>query len=375
MNNMDAVVQWYENEMSRGRLIGGQILVHKAGRPVLERVFGRLGQSGAEVQQDTNYWIASMTKPVTCATALSVMEEGYFSLTTPVHEILPVFANVKTVDGREVGDRLKILDLMRHTSGIIYGQFGKGPVYDAYRKEGIYNYGATNDRMAKRLAQLPLQNFPGTVFEYGMSIDLLGYILEVVKGQSLGEIVQERITGPLRMTKTCFQPDRARTADPADLAALKELGPSGTGHVNWESGGGGLWSTARDYSRFALMLRGLGEYDGTRVLSTESVQSMLSYHLPAGVSFAPNTTPLLGAIGPGEATGLGFGLGLAVRVRDIVDPPGFHGEYFWPGISGGNFWVDPKNDLVVVFLTHAPELRKEHRASLRKAIYNNKAAS
>ncbi|HRP77633.1 MAG TPA: serine hydrolase domain-containing protein [Aquamicrobium sp.] len=364
-----SVMEWCRTEQEAGRLEAGQLLVVRAGETCLDHCFGRRGD-GAEVDGGTIFWLASMTKPVTCAAALALVEAGLFSLRTPVRQVLPEFDGARMADGRAVGDGLTVLDLMRHTAGLGPGNPEEKSLHDCYLERRVYDFASTNAVMARRLAALPLADWPGTVFSYGLAIDLLGRVMEVAAGAPLGRILRERVLAPLGMDDTAFRPDRARLAGAGPLRVLAGLAPSGTESDTWESGGGGLWSTARDYGRFAAMLMAGGSHDGRSVLAPHLARAMVEPHLPVGVGFAPGTDDLA-STAPGEATGLGFGLGVAVRVRDMRDPAGFRGEFMWPGVSGAQFWVDPANELTVVFLTHAPLHRREHRLSLRRAVHRD----
>ena len=369
MQAWPSVMEWCRDEQRAGRLEAGQLLVTHGGRTSLDHSFGMRGD-GAEVDGGTIFWLASMTKPVTCAAALSLIDKGLFSLRTPVRHILPEFSGARMADGRTVGDGLTVLDLMRHTAGLGPGPSQGMSLHHCYLKHRVYDFASTNAVMARQLAALPLADWPGTVFSYGLAIDLLGRVMEVAAGAPLGRILRDHILTPLGMDDTGFQPDRARLAGTGPLRVLAGLEPSGTEGDTWESGGGGLWSTARDYDRFAAMLLAGGGHGGRRVLAPHAVRAMVDPHLPVGVGFAPGTEELA-STAPGEATGLGFGLGVAVRVRDMREPPGFRGEFMWPGISGAQFWVDPAHDLTVVFLTHSPLHRREHRLSLRRAVYRD----
>jgi CubicO group peptidase (beta-lactamase class C family) len=222
--------------------------------------------------------------------------------------------------------------------------------------------------MAEALASLPLLHQPGKVFEYGMSTDLLGRIVEVQTGQQLDDAVWELVLDPLNMRNTDFQPQPDRIADIPSSPVRDTLAPLMTIDQSWWSGGSGLCSTVSDYMRFARMLRNGGHLDGVTVLKPETLALMLRDQLPENVRYG-SYTPALGITAPWPENGLGFGLGFAVRTRHDKKLPGGLGEFLWPGISGANFWVDPENELIVVFLTHAPDHRAEHRIGLRNAVY------
>lgn len=201
-----------------------------------------------------------------------------------------------------------------------------------------------------------------------MSTDLLGRVIEVVTGAPLDQALQELILGPLRMSRTEFLPPASSMAIIPDGPVRQGVAPPFDGAQRWFSGGAGLTSTAMDYLRFASMLARAGRCRDQTVLSRETVQQMLRNWLPRRMGYGAYT-PALGVSAPGPENGLGFGLGLAVRTKPHASLPGNTGEFFWPGISGTNFWVDPDRDLIAILLTHAPEHRLNHRIQFRQAVY------
>jgi len=366
---------WLENELTTNRLFGGVMTIYQGDQQVFHRCFGKKDKLRRQpVTDDTVFWIASMTKPITSVVAMSLWEEEVLALDSPVSEFIPEMRNINVLN--EAGTDMStlrsptVLDLLRHTSGITYGQFGDDPIHALYRKAMVYDFTGDNQEMAKRLARLPLLHSPGTVFEYGMSTDLLGRVVEVVADQPLSTVIEERITGPLGMASTSFYPDQKNIAEPPGPITPDSLTPPLTVEQTWCSGGGGLWSTAADYMKFAQMLRRGGAFGKRHILKAETIKLMLQNHLPEDVDFGPYTSSL-GITAPLPEAGLGFGLGLAVRARYCSNPKGFPGEYFWPGVSGTNFWVDPENDLIAVFMTHAPEHRNQHRIDLRNLVYGS----
>jgi len=313
-----------------------------------------------------------MTKPVVSVTALQLIERGELSLEDPVSTFVPGFgdAGVLIANGNlEPVDRPPtILDLFTHLTGITYGQFGNGEIHKRYAKADVYNFSSSNTEMAARLAALPLLHQPGTVFEYGMSTDLLGRVIELVMGQDLGDVLKEAVLKPLGMSNTSFVPDQYWLAELPPSTVQAKVAPDFACAPSWHSGGAGLFSTVSDYIRFARMLRGRGTVGDVQILKPETFELMCRQHLPPGVGYGDYTGEL-GISAPWSENGMSFGLGVAVRVREHESIEGGLGEFFWPGVSGCNFWVDPKNDLIVVFLTHAPLHRTTHRIELRDAIY------
>lgn len=363
---------WITSEISAGRISGCAIEVIRQGETVFKRCFGHRSSSGDPVTYDTQFWIASMTKPVVSILVMQLLEEGFLSLTDKVSKYIPGFGDegilLKTGETEATRRPVTLLDLLTHTSGVTYGQFGDADLHHRYGEAKVFDYSATNTQMARRLANLPLMFQPGTCFEYGMSTDVLGRVVEVVTGNTLEEALRFMILEPLQIYDTTFTPEVSRVADFPESTVRRTIAPDFNTKPQWHSGGAGLFSTISDYSRLARMLRGFGNLDGVQILSQDTFATMLKQHLPDDVDYG-EYTPALGITAPGPANGLGFGLGFAIRLREIDETPGGLGEFFWPGVSGCNFWVDPKNELITVFMTHAPEHRTQHRIGLRNAVY------
>jgi CubicO group peptidase (beta-lactamase class C family) len=229
--------------------------------------------------------------------------------------------------------------------------------------------------MLEKMARLPLVHQPGTTFEYSMSIDVLGAIVEIVSGLDLQRFIVERIAQPLGMHDTAFATaDGERLAEPqidpatgkrTDVTFLYDHARPG----RWFSGGGGILTTAHDYYRFAQMLLGNGEVDGVRILARKSVALMTSDHLPPGVRYG-SFTRALGITAPLPEFGQGFGLGVAVRTAPGRNPnPGSVGDYCWSGISGTYFWIDPAEELIAIYLMQAPLERIHYRSLMRNMVY------
>ncbi len=370
------VEDWLESEQAAGRLSGGVMEIRQAGSTVFFQTFGTKDPEGTPVAADTAYWIASMTKPIVSVAAMRLVEQGRLRLSDPVRSFIPGFGEngVLSDDGALV-DAVRpplIQDLMTHLSGVTYGQFGNEDIHARYMEARVYDFFSDNARMAARLSELPLLHQPGTVFEYGMSTDLLGRVIEVVTGTALDSALRDLVLDPLGMNDTRFLPDPDRIAAIPPSPTQRALAPPLTPEQTWFSGGGGLCSTVPDYMRFAEMLRQGGALEGVRLLRSETLTSMLRDYLPADVGYGSYTGGL-GITAPTPENGLGFGLGFAVRTERRNHLPGGLagglGEFLWPGVSGANFWVDPENDLIAVFLTHAPEHRGQHRIGFRNAVY------
>jgi CubicO group peptidase (beta-lactamase class C family) len=305
-------------------------------------------------------------------------------LTDPVAKWLPAFKDVKvsTPSGDVPAERpMTVRDLFRHTAGLPYGELTQNTaVKEALASAGLYKPGVidfdirdmTAAEQVERLAKVPLIHQPGTTWDYSLATDVLGRVVEAASGKRLGDFMQARIFGPLKMTDTAFRlPDGqgGRLAepfdkDPASGTPIKLIDVSK--QPGNDSAGAGAVSTAADYLRFAQMLANNGELDGERVLSRTSIKLMTSDHLGPQLPIA--ATPGGGVLG---AWGYTFGLGVAVRPGDGSAPiPGSAGDYYWGGYAGTAFWIDPKEELVAVFMVQsAGTLRTHHRNMFRQLVY------
>jgi CubicO group peptidase (beta-lactamase class C family) len=275
----------------------------------------------------------------------------------PVAQYLPEFKDVKVgAEGAAPKRPMTVQDLMRHTSGLTYGIFGNSPVDQMYRKANIF--GAKSlEEMVKTIAGMPLLHQPGEFWEYSVSTDVLGRVVEVVSGMDLDSFVRERITTPLKMKDTGFwvKPEAASRLAKAD-GPPNPLFESATQKPNVFSGGGGMLSTAGDYARFSQMLLNGGELDGVRILSPKTIALMTSDQLPANVERHTPVALAIGSFGPVPEMGTSFGLGFAVRVDPGRNPmPGSVGDFSWGGITGTLFWVDPQTKLVAVLMAQSPQ--------------------
>jgi CubicO group peptidase (beta-lactamase class C family) len=249
-------------------------------------------------------------------------------------------------------------------------------VKQAYRAANVFDPDQTNAEFVVKLSKVPLQNQPGEVWDYSMSTDVLGRLVEVVSGMDLDAFIQARITGPLGMNDTGFMVAKEK----ADRIAEPQVDPR-TGkrpamardltlRPRFLSGGGGMVSTAPDYLRLAQMLLNGGELDGVRILSRKTVALMTSDHLPAHVRFSAGTRAQFEESSPTPEFGQGFGLGFCMRKEAGRNPlPGSVGEFYWSGVYGTHFWVDPQERLVGVLMLCAPDLRRHYRALMRQLVY------
>lgn len=365
-------------DVERGMIPGAVVTIARGGATVFAEAFGfRDRRRGAPMRVDSIFRGASATKPVAAVAAMMLVEEGRLHLHEPVSEYLPALADLTVGAAREPLRRPPtVQDLLRHTAGFTYGPFGDTPVHRLYRAANVMDPNQTNAEMVAKLARLPLAYQPGSTFEYGMSTDVLGAVVEAVSGSDLRQFVRERIGIPLGLADTDFFLDerhRDRLAephlDPATAANPLQFVFDPERRPAWFSAGGGLLTTASDYLRFAQMLLRGGELEGRRLLARKTVALMTSDHLPPGVAFGP-FTPTLGITAPLPELGQGFGLGVVVRREAGRNPnPGSPGDFCWPGLSGVYWWADPAEDLAAVLMLAAPALRVHYRSLMRNLVY------
>jgi CubicO group peptidase (beta-lactamase class C family) len=381
---LDRITQVLRDDSNQGVIPGAVILVARHGKVAAFESTGILDPAMKRpMTREAIFRIYSMSKPITTVAAMMLFEEGKIALDDSVAKYIPSFAHLQV--GVEKADPaggqptlelvaarrpITIHDLMRHTSGITYGFFGNTLAKHAYVQAGVMKGDFTNAEFADRIAKLPLSYQPGTRWDYSHSTDILGRVIEVVSGMSLYEFEKQRLLEPLGMKDTSFY-----VTDPAKQPRIAEPFPNdrsfgidaafGDPRVSgkWESGGGGMVSTASDYARFLQMLLNGGALDGKRYLSPTTVAFMTSDQVADGITPGPYYLP-----GPGY----GFGLGFAVR-RTAGGPAyaGSVGDYTWSGVGGTHFWVDPKEDLFVVFMMQSPRQRTHYMSLIRNMIYGS----
>jgi len=367
LSRLTAVMQ---REVDARRVPGVSMLIARGGKVGYRRDIGALRPGGPALPGDAIFRIYSMTKPIVSVALMMLVEEGRLFIADPIAKFIPEFANPKV--GVERDGKLELVaakrpitiqDLLRHTSGLTYAFTGVSAVQRLYAKARLGAPDLTNAQLVAALAKLPLIDQPGTSWDYGHSTDVVGRIIEIVSGQSLGAFLQERILTPLGMSDTAFfvPPDKqdrvakpfAKDPDTGETVTLTE--------TNFESGGGGLWSTMEDYERFAQMLYLGGALGNTRLLGRKTLEFMTADHLGPHVRIG--TAFLL-------APGHGFGLGFAVRREVGLAPtPGTPGEFFWGGIAGTAFWIAPKEELIAMMMIQAPGQRDYYRQLFRILVH------
>jgi CubicO group peptidase (beta-lactamase class C family) len=362
-------------DVERQLIPGAVMLIARGGRIGFAEAVGfRDRDASAPMTSDTIFRIASMTKTITSVAAMILTEEGKLQLAAPVADYLPELAE-PTIGVERVRARrtMTVQDLLRHTSGFTYGIIGDSPVKKMWREAELFTADQTNAELVTKIARLPLMYEPGTTWEYSHSTDVLGRVIEVASGQDLADFIDTRISRPLGLSDTGF----AAAGEKAARIAEPQFGTRPPMHYRvtdpgrrWAEGGGGAVSTAADFVRFCQMLLNGGELDGARVLSPKTVALMTSDHLPPDCAYGDTTRERLGALAPVPEMGYGFGLGFAVRIHPGRSPlPGSVGKYFWNGILGTHFWIDPAEDLIAIFLAMAPDRRIYYRNLTRPLVY------
>jgi CubicO group peptidase (beta-lactamase class C family) len=269
---------------------------------------------------------------------------------------------------------MTVQDLLRHTSGLTYGAAGSNKVKQSYMDMKVMAADQTNAEMVDKLAKLPLLYQPGTHWEYSMSTDVLGRVVEVASGMTLDKFIEERITRPLKMGETAFEASadkKDRGARPQKEGPKNEMPaiPDVTLKTTWKSGGGGMVSTAADYARFLQMFAGGGQLDGVRIISRKTIDLMTANHLPPDIVMGDDMYRFE-ALEPSARMGQGFGLGFAVRTEQGRNPlPGSPNDYYWGGAYGTYFWHDPRERMYVVFMMQSPSARLPYRYLMRDMVY------
>jgi CubicO group peptidase (beta-lactamase class C family) len=355
---LETAKQAYKGDVDTKRLPGAVLLIARNGKIAFYDAVGYQDRaSQTPMKKDSIFRVASMSKPITTVAAMILAEENKLNVAAPVAQYLPEFSSVKVgTEGAAPKRPMTVQDLMRHTSGLTYGLFGNSSVDQMYRKAPIFT-AKSLEEMVKTIASMPLLHQPGEFWEYSVSTDVLGRVVEVASGMDLDSFVRERVTGPLKMNDTGFwvkAPAVSRLAKPdgPPNAAFEDA----TQKPNIFSGGGGVLSTAGDYARFCQMLLNGGELEGVRILSPRTIALMTSDQLPANVERHTPVAIALGPFGPLPEMGTSFGLGFAIRVDAGRNPmPGSVGDFSWGGITGTLFWVDPQTKLVAVLMAQTPQ--------------------
>jgi len=365
----------FKRDIDKGTTPGVTIMVARRGQIGWFDALGRQNPAASTpMAHNSIFRIFSMTKPIVSVGVMMLLEEGHLLLNDPIEKYIPEFSNQKVgvenngkLDLAPLTRAITIQDLLRHTSGITYDHTGNGLVQQLYRQSRLRSRKITNSEHAALVASMPLMCQPGTEWNYSRSTDILGRLIEVVSGKTLGAFLTERILAPLQMAETAFHtaPENAdRLAEP--LATDPWTGEkvqlfNMLEKPAMESGGGGLVSTTMDYARFCQMLLNGGVLDGVRIIGRKTLQLMTSDHLGPEVKLNGHLEAL-----PGHS----FGLGFAVRTHEGMAPfAGSVGQYFWSGIAGTFFWIDPREELFAVLMAQGPGQREYFRTLVRSLVY------
>ncbi|WP_374573916.1 serine hydrolase domain-containing protein [Phenylobacterium sp.] len=373
-----------------GRIPCAQLQVMRRGELAYEAVLGQADvERGRKLEADAIFRIYSMTKPITSIALMMLVEEGAIALDDPVHKYIPAWKDLAVFKAGLPGQfmtapverPMQVVDLMRHTSGLTYGFQNRTNVDSAYRRLHVGEvYGERDLKgFVDQLAELPLEFSPGTAWNYSVSTDVLGYLVQVVSGMAFEDFLETRIFEPLGMVDTGFS---VRAGEEKRLTACYQALPGGRMKLQDDpekspylappklvSGGGGLVSTAADYARFCRMLSNRGELDGARLVAPKTLALMSANHLPGGADLTQMSVSLFS-----ESTnaGVGFGLGFATvfePARTLL--PSSRGEFYWGGMASTAFWIDPVEDVAVVFMTQLmPSSSYPIRRELRTLVYS-----
>jgi len=364
----------FKREVDKGTLPGATVMVARKGQIGWFDAIGRQSPAASQpMAHDTIFRIFSMTKPIASVGLMMLVEDGHLVLNDAVAKFIPEFAKQKIgVENRgkldlvDLKRPITVQDLLRHTSGITYDHTGDSLVQQLYRESRLRSRKITNAEHATMVAELPLICQPGAEWNYSRSTDIVGRVIEVVSGKTLGAYLTERILAPLQMAETAFftgEESAGRISEPfandpwtGDKVQLFNPLEKPT----MESGGGGLVSTTMDYARFCQMLFNGGTLDGQRIIGRKTLELMASDHLTPDVKIG----------GTLMAPGHGFGLGFCVRTHSGIAPfSGSVGQFFWSGMAGTFFFIDPKEELFAVFMMQGPGQREYIRNLLRDGVY------
>ncbi|MGO8989733.1 MAG: serine hydrolase domain-containing protein [bacterium] len=387
---LQRISAWIQSDVDKKVVPGAVVMVLRKGKIAYYEAFGYQDrEKNIPMTRDSIFRIYSMTKPFTSLAIMMLAEEGKIQLPVPVSLYLPEFKNLKV--GVEKKDpatgkteliletpsrEMTVQDLLRHTSGLTYAFLGKSMVKDRYNEAKTTDYDQTNAELVTKLSLLPLQNHPGTTWDYSQSTDVLARIVEVITGVEFDTFIAERIVKPLKLVDTAFWAEgvgrQARIAEPQINPATGQRPPviDVRKKPKWLSGAGGLVSTAHDYARLCLMFLNGGTLDGVRLVSRKTIEHMTSNNVPPGYKSAYPVQWQIAWPTPSVETGQGFGLGFAINCKPGLSPlPGSKGDYYWSGILGTYFWVDPKEQLIAILMIQAPTQLLPYQYRMRDSVY------
>jgi CubicO group peptidase (beta-lactamase class C family) len=382
-----------KNYIEPGKIAGCQALVARRGHVAYFKSFGHLDRErGKLMRDDAIFRIYSMTKPITSVALMQLYEQGMFQLDDAVYRVIPEWRNLKeyvsgeglAMETRPAKEPVTFRHLLNHTAGLTYGGgpamlTTNHPVDGAYQMLGIRrDPGETLQSFVQKLARAPLRYTPGERWMYSYATDVCGYLVEVLSGKRFDHYLQDHIFDPLWMKDTSFviAPKKTerfaacyqREADKTLSLIDDPLNSSYAKTPTFFAGGSGLTSTTTDYYRFCEMLRRGGEFDGQRILGSRTIKLMTMNHLPGGVDL---TKLALGSFAETAYDGVGFGLGFATTLDEVAAGAFGAGDFFWGGLASTIFWVDPKEDLIVIFMTQlVPSATFNFRGQLKNIVYS-----
>jgi CubicO group peptidase (beta-lactamase class C family) len=367
-----------------GMLPGALCLIWRRGELAHKSLLGSIDLAGGVgMREDAIFRLYSMTKPVTATALLMLMEEGRIGLDDKVSRYIPSFDNLRLADGSVPKRAITVLDLLRHTAGFTYGFHNRTAIDAAYRKQRIAEMDTQGGlaAMIAQLEKLPLEYSPGDGWIYSVATDIVGYLVELVSGQSYADFVRRHILTPLKMLDTDFQVAGSDVGRFAACYLFKDNKlesfdePAKSNFLlppKLQSGGGGLVGTAGDYLRFCRMLLNKGRLDDVQILSPKTVGLMTANHLPGGKEIA-DLAPTTDIFNETGYRGIGFGLGVAVTLDPVrVGISGSRGEFTWGGMASTTFFIDPLEDMIMIFMTQVitdTAQRVRLRRTLRSLVY------
>ncbi len=388
---LERISAWLQTDVEKKVIPGAVVMVLRKGKIAYYEAFGYQDrEKNIPMARNSIFRLYSMTKPFTSLAIMMLAEEGKIFLSLPVSRYLPEFKDLKV--GVEKKDpatgkaelvlepasrEMTVQDLLRHTSGITYGIFGKSMVKDLYNKANLLDFNQTNAELVTKLSQLPLQYHPGTTWDYSMSTDILARIAEITSGVDFETFIADRITKPLKLADTAYWAEgaerQARIAEPQIDPATGQRPPriiDATKKKKWAPGAMGLVSTAHDYARFCLMFLNGGILDGVRLVSRKTIERMTTNHIPPGYKYASPIQMQILWPSPSIETGQGFGLGFAINCEPERNPlPGSKGDYYWTGAFGTSFWIDPKEQVLAIMMNQAPAQMMPYQYRMRHYVY------
>jgi CubicO group peptidase (beta-lactamase class C family) len=388
---LERITQHLETRyVKSGKIAGCQVLVHRRGHVAYFRSFGLADREREQpIRSDTIFRIYSMTKPITSVALMMLFEEAHFQLADPVHRFIPEWRGLQVHESGNAPDwktracerPMTVRDVLMHTSGIASGFGSEHPVDAAYMAAQAGRSGPrTLATLIETLAGLPLKFSPGTRWNYGPSTDVCARLVEILSGQRFDDFLRERIFAPLGMVDTAFFVPEAklprfaanyRRRSDKTLAIVDDPAKSTYARPpSYLSGAGGLVSTTADYLRFCQMLLGDGELEGARILGRKTLELMTQNHLAGGADLG---SMAMGRFGESAFEGVGFGLGFAVSLGDVAAQAiGSSADYYWGGAASTIFWIDPVEDLAVIFMTQLmPSATFNFRGQLKNLVYSS----